>query len=273
MPLTEKAQKIQEEVFHHHPLSSYIDVQYAPGYQEKWMNAELYGIVLDEEWSRLRTLLRREDGGRIAIVHVKAQHMLYADGTPGPEYETRLAEALHVGKELVARGMKVIYVTSGAVHAGCDTVTLAEAGRRWLVDRGVDPEEITMHTTLKNGNDEDYQVAEMVETDREISEIHVICSNGQMMRSMLCFMSKGWTPFFHPVTYLGLNSSEFDADDSGSAWTMDALRPHQSVIAELQGKGFGVSPFFEGSDAIRAAEQAAIQRHEEEIRNPAGKQN
>ncbi len=255
--------QIRSEAFYAHPLSQHVSIQYAPDYQGRWMNPELYKMVLDEEYARLHTLWRMEKHGNEAIIHIKGQHRLYPDGTPGPELKLRLQKALKVGADLKDRGLKVTYVTSGAVHAGCGTVALADSAAKWLIDHGVDPDSIVRHVELKNGNSEDYLVANMMDANEAISELHVVCSNNQQIRTMLCFAERGWIPNLHPVAYLGLDPNSFKGEVG--VMVLDALRPHHGNIAELRGRGFGIAPFFEGADALRASEKAARDRHESEL--------
>lgn len=210
--------------------------------RQDWMTDEVYAWAVLEEQARINTLDRLERGGKKAIVAIKAQHPLNADGTPGPEYEQRLEKALDVGYQLQAKGLTVYYMTFGGVHEGHKTISLANAGHKWLVKHGVDQKRIHMLPVVFSGNDEDRLAAEMfTEGGEQFSELHVVMSAGQWERSRLYFIFCGWQPTFHAITFL------------------DA-KPNHSTVCELWGS-WAVPGFAKGPDEIARITDEIRKKH------------
>lgn len=154
------------------------------------MTDEVYEWYQLEETARQNTLTRRLGLGRKALIAVKAQHPLNPDGTPGPEYEQRLEKALQVRDELEANGLIMAdFMTFGGVHEGHEMMTLAEAGRSWLIENGVEAEAIKTCPVVYSGNDEDRLAAEEFLGNPEYSQIHVVMSAGQWERARLYYIS------------------------------------------------------------------------------------
>lgn len=82
--------------------------------REPWMTDADFQWVLLEERARINTEERKQASPPKALIAIKAQHPLTADGKPGPEYLGRLRQALAVAKELRA----VEFMTFGGVHDG-----------------------------------------------------------------------------------------------------------------------------------------------------------
>ena len=210
--------------------------------RQDWMTDEVYAWAVLEEQARIKTLNRLERGGKNAIVAIKAQHPLNADGTPGPEYEQRLEKALDVGYQLQAKGLTVYYMTFGGVHEGHKTISLANAGHKWLIKHGVDQKRIRMLPVVFSGNDEDRLAAEMfTEGGEQFSELHVVMSAGQWERSRLYFIFCGWQPTFHAITFL------------------DA-KPNHSTVCELWGS-WAVPGFAKGPDEIARITDEIRKKH------------
>lgn len=197
--------------------------------KQDWMSEEIYKWAILEEESRVRTLARRQEGEQKALIAIKAQHPLNANGTPGPEYEARLRKALKVKEDLEKDGFKVDFITFGGVHEGHKTVSLAEAGAKWLRGYGVDATTIEESPAVFSGNDEDRLAAKKFEQGT-YSQLHVVLSAGQWDRARLYFMLVGWQPEFHPVTFL------------------DAA-PNHSMVYELWGER-GVPSFAKGPEEV-----------------------
>lgn len=217
--------------------------------RQPWMTETDFTRRTQEVEARMRTKARQEQGGNKAIILTKAQHPLSPDGAPGPEYSLRLEKTLEVAKRLWKYGMEVRFITVGAIHAGNAEVTLAQAGKNWLVAHGVGEDCITMYDQAKAGNDEDAFAVEMVRSIEDATELHVVCSAGQYTRCLLSCLINGWQPQMHPITYL-------DAD------------PAQSIINDLRWPG-GVPAFFkEEADAVQKATEETRARHEAEMTTP-----
>lgn len=174
--------------------------------RQPWMNDQQYDWALQEELSRVNTLRRLHEGEGKILIAIKAQHPLNPDGTPGPEYTTRLNEALelmHIMTELYDyHKSKFKFMTFGGIHDGHATMTLAEAGANWLKTNGIPEDSIIVHNQIFSGNDEDDLAAQEFANDADYSELHVVMSAGQYDRSRFYFMSTGWQPFLHPIPYL-----------------------------------------------------------------------
>ena len=209
--------------------------------KQDWMSEEIYAWYLKEESARKRTLERRNSGGDGAMIAIKAQHPLTADGKPGPEYTARLERALLVKKMLEAEGKKVRILTFGGVHEGCEDVTLAEAGTKWLIDHGVDKKSIKPFNVVFSGNDEDRLAAEEFSRDENCTELHVVMSAGQWERCRLYFIFCGWQPEMHAITFLD-------------------QKPNHSTVCELWGS-WAVPSFEKGPEAIEKATEEVRQRH------------
>lgn len=200
------------------------------------MTDEVYEWYQLEETARQNTLTRRLGLGR------KAQHPLNPDGTPGPEYEQRLEKALQVRDELEANGLIMAdFMTFGGVHEGHEMMTLAEAGRSWLIENGVEAEAIKTCPVVYSGNDEDRLAAEEFLGNPEYSQIHVVMSAGQWERARLYYIFCGVQPEFHAITFLD-------------------GRPNHSTVCELWGS-WAVPAFAKGPEEIRRVTEEIRQRH------------
>lgn len=209
--------------------------------RQDWMDDQTFEWACKEKQARLNSLERRQLGGKKALITIKAQHPLRPDGTPGPEYAQRLEKALEVKVALEARGLTVDFITVGGVHKGHRTVSLAEAGKKWLMAHGVDGTSINDYPMIFSGNDEDLVSAQQFAGDTDYAELHCVLSAGQWERARLFYISCGWQPTMHPITFL-------EAD------------PNHSTVCELWGR-FGVPAFAEGPEAVLEATRKTRQKH------------
>ena len=173
--------------------------------RQPWMTDNDYAWAQQEELARVNSLRRLEydvSTGEWALIAVKAQHPLNPDGTPGPEYIARLNAALEFANDLLDRMVSFTFMVFGGIHAGHETVTLAEAGATWLQHNGIDPEDIIVRPDVYSGNDEDDLAAQEFAQNLKYSELHVFMSAGQFDRPRFYFISTGWQPFLHPIIYL-----------------------------------------------------------------------
>ncbi|MBR0460455.1 YdcF family protein [Candidatus Saccharibacteria bacterium] len=175
---------------------------------------------------------------------IKAQHPLTPEGNPGAEYEARLERALRVKNELEAEGLQVVFMTTGGIHQGCDTTTLAEAGKNWLVSHGVPAESVVTRPVVYSGNDEDLQAAELMRSDENFKELHVVMSVGQCFRTILLYDLLGWQPTLHPITFL-------------------EEKPHHSAVCEMWGP-WGAHDAFRNVNQIGEETNKIRCRHIEE---------
>ncbi len=180
------------------------------------MDDDIFQWAVREELARENTLSRKKGNGKKALVAIKAQHPLTPEGNPGAEYEARLERALKIKKELETEGLQVVFMTTGGIHEGCHSTTLAEAGKKWLVSHEVPAESVITRPVVYSGNDEDLQAAELMRADEDFRELHVVMSVGQFDRTRMLYILFEWQPEFHLVTFL-------------------EKKPHHSSVCELWG--------------------------------------
>lgn len=148
-------------------------------------------------------------------------------------------------------GLDPTFVVFGGEHAGNEDVTLADAGEAWLLEKGKEfgiTEERIKKIVVYAGNDEDTFAADEFAAHPDYTELHVVCSAGQIPRCWLNYSLKGWQPHLHPVTCLD-------------------KKPHQSMVYELRADR-AVPAYFK-EDAVAAVEvatQAVRQRHQDEMK-------
>lgn len=201
--------------------------------RQDWMSDAVYNWAKLEEEARINTLARLEKGGKKALVAIKAQHPLRPDGMPGHEYAMRLEEALFLKNRLEAQGLTVTFMTFGGVHEGHKTVSLAEAGKQWLMKCGIPEEAIVTRPVAFSGNDEDRMAAEYFAEDEEFSQLHVVLSAGQWERARLYFIFMGWQPKMHPVTFLDAKPNHSTVCELWGAWAVPAFAKGPEAIAEV----------------------------------------
>ena len=165
-------------------------------------------LKAEEEEARLASLEYENDPERSGITMlVCAQHPLNPDGTPGDIYRARLDEALDQYEKYTKKGEKVIFRIPGAVHKG-DTLSLAEAGRAYLVENGIPEEEISADGTEENGTDEIAKAFSIFEQSKS-KQLHIVCSENQVVRNKLaCISLLGMLPYFHTATTMSTKNSQ-----------------------------------------------------------------
>ena len=201
--------------------------------RQDWMTQEIYEWAILEEKARVNTWERQQTEGKKALVAIKAQHPLNADGTPGPEYAQRLEKALKVKKELEECGLTVVFMTFGGVHEGHKTISLAEAGTQWLINHGIDADSILTRPVVFSGNDEDRIAAEEFAKNNEYRELHVILSAGQWERARLYFIFMGWQPTLHAITFLDARPNHSTVCELWGAWAVPGFAKGPSEIARI----------------------------------------
>lgn len=154
---------------------------------------------------------KRKNEGKGVLIEVAAQHPLNQDGTPAAEFSARLDEGARqyfLLKEKYGENYPVCFYIPGNVH-GDDKVALSDAGREYLVGKGVCADEIfglEMGEKYKGGDgvynsaDECF-VATSIFRDGNYQDMYVVCSPNQTMRNMLFYIEFGLYPklFSTPV--------------------------------------------------------------------------
>lgn len=173
-------------------------------YMEKPHAMEFWKEKLEE--AKTHTNEARCDNVRSGIlIEVAAQHPLKNDGTPGEEF----AKRLDMGYDLYCKNKKgkmrcKVYVP-GSLHmynGVQDKVSLSEAGRIYLINKGVSPEDL--YGEDKNiryrGSDGVYNsadecfVASQIWNDEKFSELITVCSPMQSMRKTAHYIAFGVFP-------------------------------------------------------------------------------
>lgn len=214
--------------------------------RQDWMSDGVYELYVGEELARKNTLEAQQSGRTGALIAIKAQHPLTAEGEPGAEYTARLKKALEVREQLQVRGMGVHLMTFGGVHEGCDHETLARAGWCWLVAHGCDVGEVLMRPKVFGGNDEDRLAVEQFRAEPIYAELHVVLSLGQIHRSVAYYNHLGLQPTFHPVTFV-------------------AQRPHHSSTCEMFGP-WGLPAFAQGPEELARRTAEIARKHQEDAK-------
>ncbi|MDE7245401.1 MAG: hypothetical protein K2O18_15705, partial [Oscillospiraceae bacterium] len=152
------------------------------------------------------TLQARNDSKRNGVlIEVAAQHPLEPDGTPGVEFARRLDLGYKLYDEYRRKNMRCKLYVPGSLHmykGVVDKVPLSEAGRKYLIDKGVSPEDIygEDQNVKYRGTDGVYNsadecfVASQIWKDEGFSELCCICSPIQSMRKTTHYIAFGAFP-------------------------------------------------------------------------------
>lgn len=145
------------------------------------------------------------------LIEVAAQHPLLDGERPNEEFEKRLQLAIDIYRQELMENKKVKIYVPGSIHMDngiVDKCSLSEAGKKYLVDNGVNPNDIyadNMNIKYKgdkgvyNSTDECF-VASNIFGDERFKHLHCVCSSGQMMRKMLSYIRFGYVPYMHTVS-------------------------------------------------------------------------
>nr|WP_314506620.1 hypothetical protein [uncultured Lachnoanaerobaculum sp.] len=175
------------------------------------MNREkLYNRWIEFYNNAKKNTLDAKSGNGI-LIEVAAQHPLIDGFKPNEEFEKRLLLGIQIFYQMIEKGNKVYIYVPGSIHMDngvIDCISLSEAGRKFLVEKGIPDEYIyadDMNIKYKgedgvyNSTDECY-VASMIFRDMSLGELHCVCSSGQMMRKVLSYIRFGYVPYMHTVS-------------------------------------------------------------------------
>ena len=130
---------------------------------------------------------------------------------PAEEFHVRLNLGIKLYKEL-SNSQTVKFYIPGSRHqenGRADLVSLSEAGRNYLISKGIPQEnifaddanyEIMGEKGVYNSADECYVSCKLFEK-YHFKELHCVCSPNQMMRKMLCYIDFGYFPNIHTASY------------------------------------------------------------------------
>ena len=171
----------------------------------------LHLLWLDKYSKALATMENSQKSGSGILIEVAAQHPLQDGMYPAKEFQTRLDLGFKLYNELTDKNVVKFYIP-GSRHqenGKADLVSLSEAGKNYLISKGVPAEnifaddanfEIMGEKGVYNSTDECYVACKLFEKCN-FKELHLVCSPNQMMRKMLCYIDFGYFPNIHTASY------------------------------------------------------------------------
>jgi hypothetical protein len=166
-----------------------------------------------ETWARKReeamTLIESRREIPRVLLEISSQHNL-VNGKPNEEYVLRLERGIELYHVFLGQGLSVEILTLGSVHKP-DTVSLTEAGERYLRERGV-PSKILRGEELierykgknapwpgiYNSADEAFVAASYFK-DEGFGQLHSIAGSAQAHRKALHYLWFGVLPQMHGI--------------------------------------------------------------------------
>ena len=171
----------------------------------------LHLLWLDKYEKALSAMEKAKKSGECALIEVAAQHPLKDGLYPAEEFQVRLDLGIMLYKELSNNQVVKFYIP-GSRHqenGKADLVSLSEAGKNYLISKGIPQEnifaddanyEIMGEKGVYKSTDECYVSCKLFEK-YHFRELHLVCSPNQMMRKMLCYISFGYFPNIHTASY------------------------------------------------------------------------
>ncbi len=171
----------------------------------------LHLMWLDKYTKALAKMEQAKSSGKGILIEIAAQHPLKDGMYPAEEFQTRLDLGIKLYNEYKDYE-KVCFYILGSKHqenGKADLVSLSEAGKNYLVSKGVPAEhifaddanfEIMGEKGVYNSTDECYVSCKLFEK-HNFKELHLVCSPNQMMRKMLCYIDFGYFPNIHTASY------------------------------------------------------------------------
>lgn len=145
------------------------------------------------------------------LIEVAAQHPLEDGIYPNAEFAARLDRAAALYFEKTNEGNVVRIYTPGSIHLDfdgvADEISLSEAGRRYLIEKGIPAYHIydedknhiydneRFHKGVYNTADECFVASKLFFDEHEnFGQLYSICSPNQLMRKMLFYIEFGVLP-------------------------------------------------------------------------------
>lgn len=144
------------------------------------------------------------------LIEVAAQHPLTSDGKPNNEFSARLDRAIELYFHQCNNGQSVKVYVPGSLHKYegiVDKTSLSDAGRQYLIERGVDESDIYGEDAniefkgeegVYNSSDECY-VASCLFQKLAYGKLASFCSPAQLMRKALSYIQFGVIPDMYSV--------------------------------------------------------------------------
>lgn len=171
----------------------------------------LHLLWLDKYENALSAMKEAKQHGNGILIEIAAQHPLKDGMYPAEEFQARLDLGLKLYNEYANKDIIKFYIP-GSRHqenGKADWVSLSEAGKNYLIGKGVPAEnvfaddanfEIMGEKGVYNSTDECYVSCKLFEK-YNFKELHLVCSPNQMMRKMLCYIDFGYFPNIHTASY------------------------------------------------------------------------
>ena len=170
----------------------------------------LHLLWLDKYEKALSAMEKAKRKGKGILIEVAAQHPLKDGKYPAEEFQARLDLGIKIYQEYSDRENVKFYVP-GSKHqenGKADLISLSEAGKNYLVSKGIPQEnifandanyEIMGEKGVYNSTDECYVSCKLFEK-YNFKALHLVCSPNQMMRKMLCYIDFGYFPDIHTAS-------------------------------------------------------------------------
>lgn len=167
---------------------------------QKWQ--KLYNAALSN-------MQKAKGMGNAVLIEIAAQHPLKDGMFPDVEFKARLDAGIELYNKLSGRPVKIYVPGSRHVYNGIeDIISLSESGKRYLMQHNI-PEidifaddaniEFMSDKGVYNSTDECF-VAVSLFKKHNFQELYSVCSSGQMLRKMLCYIKFGCVPNFYTVS-------------------------------------------------------------------------
>lgn len=170
----------------------------------------LHLLWLDKYEKALSAMNQAKKFGKGVLIEVAAQHPLKNGLYPAEEFQARLDLGIKLYKEFSDKENVKFYIP-GSKHqenGKADLVSLSEAGKNYLISKGIPQEnifaddanyEIMGEKGVYNSTDECYVACKLFKK-YNFKELHLVCSPNQMMRKMLCYIDFGYFPNIHTAS-------------------------------------------------------------------------
>ena len=176
------------------------------------------------------------------LIEVAAQHPLYNGRVPNDEFAKRLDLAVELYHRLTQKDCQVFIYVPGSRHKHngiCDEISLSQAGKEYLMDKGIDTDHIyadEVNVKFKgedgvyNSADECY-VSSQIFKKQKFGRLICVCSTYQTIRKTLFYIEQGLLPecygvpseqmhhnavseYFHSLTTTVYNDHDWQDSDS-----------------------------------------------------------
>lgn len=172
--------------------------------------SQLHLLWLEKYEKSLDNMRNSNSTGNGILIEISAQHPLKEGKFPAEEFEARLNLGIKLYNYFSKSSVVKLYIP-GSRHqenGKADIVSLSTAGKNYLISKGIPEENIfgddANHNIMGekgvyNSTDECWVSCKLFEK-YNFKELHLVCSQNQMMRKMLCYINFGYFPHIHTVS-------------------------------------------------------------------------